>query len=139
MAVTALDAIARLARVRERTVLELRQRLATKGFEDAEIDAALRRAEVLGYVDDRRAATALATRMLERGASRALVEDKLVAAGASTALVAELLEKAPSDRSLARSALARRSRGEPLPRERAARFLGALGFDGMLIEEVLED
>ena len=137
MAGAALDAIARLARVRERTVAELRLRLETRGYEPDEIEGALKRARALGYVDDARAAHSLVERWQARGASRAFLEDKLEASGVAEALAREALREVPNERALALAALDRRYRGQPAPRGRQARFLASKGYDEALIADLL--
>lgn len=97
----------------------------------------MERAIALGYVDDLRAARAKATKILAKGVSRALIEQKLRQAGVPSRVVAEVMAEAPEDQALAQTALARRFRSRLPSSERVARFLAGRGFDLELIEDVV--
>jgi regulatory protein len=134
---TSFQALVRLLSARERTAADLRARLARKGFPPSTIEASLERAIALGYVDDLRAARAKATKILAKGVSRALIEQKLRQAGVPSRVVAEVMAEAPEDQALAQTALARRFRSRLPSSERVARFLAGRGFDLELIEDVV--
>src|SRR5580692_7276264 len=103
---TSFQALVRLLSARERTVSDLRARLARKGFPPSAIEASLERAIALGYVDDLRAARARAAKILAKGVARALAEQKLREGGVPSRVVTEVMAEAPEDRVLAQTALA---------------------------------
>ncbi len=101
------------------------------------IEASLDRAIALGYIDDLRAARSKAARIVARGRSRALLEQKLREAGVPGGVLTEVMAETPDDRTLAQTALAQRFKsGAPSP-ERVARFLAGRGFETELIEDLV--
>lgn len=131
-------ALALLSR-RELSSAQLRERLARRGFDGADIEAALARLTREGALDDRRVALAAARQQAAvrgRGRRRVLRElqrlgiDSATARAAVDAVFADLDESALLDR-----AIARRLRGDAVrtmdatTRARLVRALAAQGFD----------
>lgn len=118
---------------RERSRAKLRALLLSRGYAEADVDAALGRLVKLGYADDARVARFEAGRALEAGRARADAVRRLSAAGLEEALarraVAEVYDAAGQDEEAsARALLARRK----LTGAKAARLLLARGFDEAL-------
>lgn len=123
---------------REKTEAQLRAALARRGYPPAEIDEAVARLLELGFLDDRRAAEALARAGLSAHQSRAATARKLGALGladdvATAAVEATARELGQLDEHAARALLARRR----LTGVKAARFLAGRGFDEALIRAVV--
>lgn len=131
-------AVALLA-VRERTREELSGALLSRGYEPAEVNAALERVKALGYLDDARVASARAGRLLSQGNSRAEVTRKLLVQGVEEALATATVQReaeasGQNDEAVARALLSARRLTGP----RAARFLARRGFDEELIGRLVD-
>ncbi|MEW5737752.1 MAG: RecX family transcriptional regulator [Myxococcota bacterium] len=129
-------AVALLSR-RERTAAALKTALLSKGHSPEDVDAALLRAQQLGYLDDARVAAARARKELPQGRSRADVARRLAAQGVSedvaeTAAEEAAQELAHDDEAAARALIAKRR----LTGVKAARLLAARGFEEDLIRRV---
>ena len=127
---------------RELSERQVRTRLARRGFDEAEIDAAVEQLRQERALDDRRVAGAYvrdAVRLKGRGPARvrrdleALGIDRTAAAEAVAETFAEV-----SEDDLIRAALARKQRGNPAPvgRLEAARLFRALVRQGFSPEKV---
>jgi len=114
-----------------------RERLAAKGYEAEEADAACRRAEAVGLLDDARLGRELAEEALRRGpVGRSVLEGRLRKAGLGEETIRGVLDEAMAGREAIEDAteLARRraaAQSERVPRARlAARLLAMLGRKG---------
>lgn len=123
---------------REKNRAKLEASLRTRGFDDAEIDAALKRLVELGYLDELRVASSRAAAELKSGRSRAGAEQRLVAQGfdepdAQAAVARAADESGHDDLSAAKALLAKKK----LTGAKAARFLASRGFDEDLIRQLV--
>jgi regulatory protein len=136
----AYDRALRLLAARPRSRAKLRERLLAAGHALAEVDAALARAERIGYLDDRGYARNRADALARTHAPTAIAR-KLVADGIATELAEEAVARLGADpAALARSLLEQRFGAGSLDEKaaaRAARFLAGRGFDEDLIERLL--
>lgn len=128
-----------LLAVRERTREELSGALLSRGYEPAEVNAALERVKALGYLDDARVASGRAGRLLSQGNSRAEVTRKLLVQGVEEALATATVQReaeasGQNDEAVARALLSARRLTGP----RAARFLARRGFDEELIGRLVD-
>lgn len=135
---TALEYAKKLLAARERTEAQLRAALVRKGFDADELDEAITRLKALRFLDDRRAAEALARSALAARQSRAAVSRKLGSLGvadaeAEAAVARVASEVGQTDQAAARALLAKRK----LSGVKAARFLAGRGFDEALIRRLV--
>lgn len=145
--IDAIGAALRLISYRERSTAELVTRLADKGYDSAEIDAAVERLRTLGYLDDERFARSLTESRVRNkhwGRTRILADlaKKGVPSDIAQSVLAEL--DAETETRTATEALGRWMRTNrapsPLERrdfERAYRHLAARGFSSAIIMRVL--
>ncbi len=136
-------AVALLSR-REHSALELRRKLIERGFEPAEVDAALQRLQGNGLQDDARFADALARSRANRGRGPLQLRAELARHGLAEGLAAEAIARAESDQdwfSRAFELAQRRLRGanpkDPREQRRLADFLLRRGFPGTIVRSVL--
>jgi regulatory protein len=119
-----LEVALRALRAREHSSVSLDERLARRGFDDAERASAIRRLQELGYVDDARFARLRAEALCMRGSGNRLIEADLARHGIDRAVRDEVLASlAPEDERVA-AVVARRG-GSP----KVARLLAGRGFD----------
>jgi regulatory protein len=135
---TALQAAVRLLEARTRSVEGLRSALRTRGYPEAELEAALARVQELGYLDDARHAALRAAQLLAQGKAQGEVQRRLgaegVGEGVALAAVDEEARRAGhTDEAAARALLTRRK----LTGLKAARFLAGRGFDEELIARLV--
>lgn len=130
-------AVAMLAR-RELSETQLRQRLTRKGYDRADIDAALARLKSERSLDDERVAGAIArTEAHLRKHGKVRVRQRIQAAGIASAIADRIADEVFADidpEILLAAALEKRLRGQPLPtddrgRQRLYRYLIGQGFE----------
>ena len=135
------EAIAMLSRG-DLSEAQLRQRLASKGFDTAEITNAVEVLLARGYLDDERIARHLVDRALESGRGANWVRAQLTRRGLNPALIENAEASARDDtQERARGAILGKF-GPPhtlenKDRQRAFRFLVGRGFDPECAAEVL--
>jgi regulatory protein len=133
----------RLLGARDRSEKEVRERLARREVETAEIEAIVRRLYRYRYLDDERFADAMARRAQRRGYGSRRVRADLKGKGIAKALIDEVVGTTFVDeRELARRALSRRYKTAPeddKTRARAARFLLQRGFPQRLVLAILKE
>jgi len=127
-----------LLKVRERTEYELRQGLATRGYAEADAEAAISRMRALGYLDEQRTAQARARRGFEEHRAVADVAARLARSGVEEGVIAQAVKAAAvesghSDEAAARALVVKRR----LSGQKAARFLASRGFEEDLIRKVV--
>ena len=127
-----------LLAARERTRHELARALSSRGYAEAEVEAALERVAALGYLDDTRVASQRAQRMLSEGRSRADAVRRLLGQGVDSSLAEEVIRReaeacGQTDEASARALLLSRRLLGP----KAARFLASRGFDEALIRRLV--
>ncbi len=135
---TAFEDAVKLLAARERTRAQVAQALARRGHEPEAIEAALRRAHELRYLDDGRVAARRARAELTQGRARADVARRLEAVGVSpqvarAAVDAEVRESGHDEAAAARALLARRK----VTGAKAARLLLSRGFDEELVRRLV--
>jgi regulatory protein len=123
---------------RERTRLELTRALRSKGYSEAECEAAIARVVELGYLDDGRVAAQRAAHLLSAGKSRSEVVRRLSAQGIEPPLAIDAVRRqaeasGQDDEAVARALVSARHLEGP----KAARFLAGRGFDETLIRRLL--
>jgi regulatory protein len=128
---------------REHSLAELRDKLAAREFEPAEIEEALARLAREGLADDARFAEAFTASRIRKGQGPIRIRAELVRRGVDAEAIERCLAAGHDWSGLAREARARRF-GAALPaafRERArqARFLEYRGFTAAAIRAALED
>jgi regulatory protein len=141
-AAAAFDKAVELLARRPHFAAELRRKLAARGFETAEIEAALERVAGLGYLDERRLAEQEATRLRERkGLSRAGVAAALGRKGADADAIAAATSGLDAEAELAgaRAAARRWLAGHRPDRAALARHLERKGWGGHVIFSVLKE
>lgn len=145
----AFDNGLRLLAARPLTVAELRRRLASRGHDEADVDAALERLARLGYLDDLRLARHyIVTRSRRLGHGRLRLTRELEARGAPPATVAEAWRAAVEDDEIDPGAILRdevrrrvEQQGGALDRRAYRRVYNALlraGFDASELAAELE-
>lgn len=122
----------RVLRVREHSVASLDERLAGRGFGDAERAAAMRRLHELGYLDDVRFAQLRAEALCMRGSGNRLIDADLARHGIDRAVREQVLDSLePEDDRVA--AIVGRRGASP----RVARLLAGRGFDEDAVGRVI--
>lgn len=143
---TAYELGVRLLARREQSSLQIRQKLADRGFDDAAIDAAVQRLTEQGALDDRRMALAVARRAaMVRLRGRRRIERDLQVLGIPVPLIddvlrelfAEVDETQLLERALERCLRVARS-SQMNQTARAYRQLVARGFDPEAVQTILE-
>jgi regulatory protein len=123
---------------------DLRRKLLAKGYEAAEVDAALARCAAGGYLDDEATARAfVAERQQRRGLGRARIAAELRRHGAGSEAVSAALGSTSDEDELQRAReaaakWARRGESGPAARAALARHLDRKGFSRRAIVAVLE-
>jgi regulatory protein len=142
----AYQAALRLIAHRDRTVHEMRKRLAEKGFEAAAVEHAVARLKRIGYLDDRAYCERTISEVLAtRPAGRRAITERLRLKGVHPDVVREVLEQAYPDALAEQMAyraaaqrLARLRRDDPVARRRKlAGFLSRRGFDYDEVQKAL--
>jgi regulatory protein len=135
---TAFERAVKLLAGRPKTRARLAQALLARGHLKDEVDAALTRAQQLGYLDDRRYAEARARAALSEGRAPKGIVHKLAADGVdehvAEAAVSAAAQEAGYDPKAAAQALVRKRR---LIGPKAARFLAGRGFSEDVIRTVV--
>jgi len=140
-----LDALKMLAR-RELSEAQVRQRLARRGHEADEVDAAVARLKAERAIDDARTAAAIArieTTLRRRGRIRVRLQIERAGIGAPTARRAvDEAFAAIDEEALIEAALAKRLRGGAdisgeRERQRLYRYLVGQGFDAEQVARVI--
>ena len=136
--ISALEQAKRLLAARERSEAQLRGALERKGYLADEVEHAIVNLKSLGFLNDRRAAEALARTALVSHQSRAAVERKLSAIGVAESVIEAAVSRAAAevdhrDEASARALL----RARKLQGPKAARFLAGRGFDEALIRQLV--
>jgi regulatory protein len=129
-------------RRRERTVSELHDWLAARGFEAIDIEVAISRLIELGELDDERFAMRFAADKRElSGWGPQRIRETLIARGVDPSLVTEALASDPPEVQLERAISLLRDRGGPpgddSERARALSFLARRGYELELAYEAL--
>ena len=130
------DQVLRWLTERDRTEAQLRARLEKLGAEPEAISAAIKKASEYGYLNDRRAVSALVDREVQKHASRAAIASKLSAQGVSESDIEASLEAGGVSDEANATALLKKRR---LTGVKAARFLAGRGFDESLIRALLPE
>ena len=125
---TALGAL----RYRDLSADELKKRLASRGFDEVEREAALSTLTRTGLLDESRFAEGRARSLAERGAGDALIREKLARAGVASDLVSDVLAKVEPETERARRIVEARGLGP-----RTARYLAAKGFSAETVSAVV--
>ncbi len=125
---TAVDAALRALRHRDRSVSELRGRLAEQGYAGDECDEAIETVVRTGLVDDMRYAEARARALADRGAGDVRIRHELGHAGISRDLVQHALDALDPEAERARRIVLRRGAGA-----KTARYLLGKGFSESII------
>jgi regulatory protein len=142
----AYQAALRLIAHRDRTVHELRTRLAEKGFDAGAVEGAVARLKRIGYLDDRTYCERYIGEVLAtRPAGRRSITDRLRLKGVHPDVVREVLEQAYPDELAQQMAyraaaqrLTRLRRDDPTARRRKlAGFLSRRGFDYDEVQKAL--
>ena len=142
---TAYERAVRLLAQRPHFRAELAKKLAARGHQRDEIDAALERCRAQGYLDDEAVARAFATERQERrGLGRARVAADLRRRGAPAAATAAALGATSDEDELVRAREAarkwrRKSAASGDPRAALARHLDRKGFSRRAILAVLDE
>jgi regulatory protein len=131
------DIAVRLLAQRQHSQAELRQKLARRGCEPAEVDTALRRLAELGYLDDGAYASALVARRA-RSRGPAAIAAELAARGVARATAAAAVAELDRDEMLraARRLVAASAGVDPT---RLAGRLQRRGFPADVVRAVLHD
>jgi regulatory protein len=138
----AYNAAIRLLAARERSALELRTRLAQKGFDRETVIATIDRLQASGLQDDARFAEAFAASATVRNVSSGLIRRQLREKGVGVEVAAQASVADPAEEeSRARAAAARRAQalGRMPPaaaRNRLAAYLVRRGYPAELAETV---
>lgn len=119
----AVEAALQALRHRDLSTLELRSRLAGKGFSGAACDQALATLQRTGIVDDDRLAQLRTSALARQGAGDALIRHRLEAAGVGEESIQRALESVEDEALRARRIVVRRGGGS-----RTARYLVGKGF-----------
>jgi regulatory protein len=136
--ISALEHAKRLLAARERSEAQLRGALERKGYPAGEIERVIVTLKSLAFLDDRRAAEALARIALSAHQSRAAVARKLAALGVAESISEAAISQVAAevdhhDEASARALL----RARKLQGPKAARFLAGRGFDEALIRQLV--
>jgi SOS response regulatory protein OraA/RecX len=110
-------------RRRDRSALELRERLGDRGVAPAQRERTLASFASAGLVDDRRLARERAQALAARGSGDALIRDDLERRGVDREEIDAALAGLPSEAERAAAVVVRRGRGA-----KTARYLAARGF-----------
>jgi regulatory protein len=134
----ALTQLTRLLASTDKTRAKLAATLAQRGYSQSEIDAAVERAQALGYLDDTRVAQRKAAVELQAGwAGEALLgrllNTGLEEAAARAAIKETIAESGWKALEAARKLVAARK----LAGARGARFLASRGFEEDVVERVI--
>ncbi len=127
------------------SVQALRLKLLQRGFEERAVQAALRRVEEMGYLDDRRFAEAwVASRLARHPEGASLLVAGLMKRGVSREVAEEAVQQALAPESEeeeegARRALAKLLRSGPPDREKLLHRLTARGFRASLVIRLLDE
>ncbi|MDQ3670873.1 MAG: recombination regulator RecX [Actinomycetota bacterium] len=119
----AVDAALRSLRHRDRSIAEVRERLAADGYAPEELDAAVETLVRTGLLDDARFAALRARSLSDRGAGDTRIHHELRRAGVPAELVDDALASLEHESERARSVVARRGSGA-----KTARYLHGKGF-----------
>ena len=119
----ALETALRALRHRDLSEADLERRLAARGFDEAEREAALDTLRRTDLLDDRRFAESRAGALAARGSGDALIRYDLERAGVAAELVEHALALVPSEAERAGRVVERRGRGP-----KTARYLRGKGF-----------
>lgn len=133
-----LTQVTRLLAATDKTRAQLAAALASRGYEQKEVDHALERAAALGYLDDTRVARRRAQADLKAGWAGEALLARLVQAGledqtARAAVQAEIVESGWNAASAAQALVKARK----LSGLKGARFLASRGFEEDLVERVI--
>lgn len=134
-----MDLLAR----REHSPAELRTRLATRGFEESEIEAALTALAAEGLVDESRFIEAFVASRIRKGQGPIRIRAELQQRGITAQAIESGLADAHDWRALAREVRVKRF-GSQLPRDfgeraRQARFLEYRGFTAEQVRGCFDD
>ncbi len=130
----ALTQITRLLAGREKTRAQLHADLVRRGVDALEIEAALNRAQELGYLDDTRAARRTAVAALRDGWVGEVLISRLTAKGIAEDIAVAALAHAVEELSWNESAAAQLLvTKRNLAGAKAARFLASRGFSEDLV------
>lgn len=119
-----LEVALRALRVREHSSASLDQRLAGRGFDEAERASAIRRLQELGYVDDKRFARLRAEALCVRGSGNRLIDADLARHGIDRAVREQVLDALEPEDDRVAAIVARRGASP-----KVARLLAGRGFD----------
>ena len=136
----AMRAALRLLRYRDRTAVEIREKLAQKGFGEPETELALVTLQNSGYVDDSRVADRAAEIALtDRPSGRLRLEHELRSRGTSEDEIERVIAEfdGPDEADRAETLLRRRMKPEDTP-QKSASFLARKGFDEDAVQTVIE-
>lgn len=135
----------RLLAARERSAIELRRRLAAKGYDRETVIAALDRLQASGLQDDERFAASFADAAVARRMAPGLIQRKLRGRGVTAELAARASVADPAEEeSRARAAAAKRAAAlGSLPADKARRrladFLVRRGYPADLSLRIAEE
>jgi len=130
----AYECALRALRYRDRTELEIDERLGARGFSDDQRSRAIETLRRTGLVDDERFAHARASSLAERGAGNALIRARLAEAGVARDLVDGSLDVVEREVVRARRVVGRRGASP-----KTARYLYGKGFSGDVIRTVVAE
>ena len=135
-----MRAALRLLRQRDRTAHEMREKLAQKGFGEAETDLALVTLQSAGYVDDSRVVDRAAEIALtQRPAGRLKLDQELRARGASEDDIERVCAEFDVPRETERAEKLLNKRIKPGDSaEKSASFLARKGFEEEVVRTVIE-
>lgn len=134
--VAAMDYLAR----REHTRVELQRKLALKGYEAAEIEAALDRLVEQGLVSDRRFAEAFAEYRAHNGRGPLKIKQELKQHGVSDTIIAEVMASLAVDwRALAHQVWLKKFGEQPQTLKEKARQQRFMQQRGFSYEEVADE
>lgn len=134
----ALTQVTRLLASTDKTRAQLEAALSRRGYPQAEIDDALRRAATLGYLDDGRVAQRTARAELLAGWAGEALLARLTGKGLEEALAREAVKAAIAEAGWSALAAARALvSARKLAGAKAARFLASRGFEEDVVERVI--
>jgi regulatory protein len=146
----AVDAALNFLSYRQRTGREVRRKLASRGFSEEAIEAAMQRLRVVGLVDDEAFVSAyVRDRIAHRPMGVRRMAQELYVKGISREVALPAIEEVLRDQGTDERSLAERvvekkrqtlsARGEPTLRRRLRDHLIRRGFNARVVQEVLAE
>ncbi len=134
----ALTQITRLLASTDKTRAQLIAALERRAYPQSEIDAAVERAQALGYLDDARVAQRKARAELQAGWAGDALLGRLLAAGLEEPTARTALQEAIAESGWSALAAARQVvRSRKIAGVKAARFLASRGYEEDVVERVI--